>query len=274
MSMNMLSRNLRIAAGGILASALLCGCARSSNSDTSEGYVLSHRSEYGAAAKAFDEALKANPDDAEAYYGRGVAHMCTGQYAAAIADYSSAIRLDPRWFDYKNRAGSYEETGNYAAALANLNHAIALEPKDPVISVMRADLYARSGQVQAAKADLDKAAIKAGASPSPIYLNELAWVLATSPSEQIRNGPDALRYATEASDMANRDNPAELDTLAAAYAANDQFDEAVKWERKAYELEKADQPERLNALQEMNDNLALYAKHQPDRETQITVSVH
>jgi tetratricopeptide (TPR) repeat protein len=68
-----------------------------------------------------------------------------GQYAAAIADYSSAIRLDPQWFDYKNRAASYEETGDYARALADINEAMALEPKDPVLSVIRAGLYARSG---------------------------------------------------------------------------------------------------------------------------------
>jgi len=72
--------------------------ARSSNSYTSEGYVRSHRFQYGAAAKAFDEALKADPDDAQAYNGRGIVRMCTGQYAASIADYSSAIRLDPQWF--------------------------------------------------------------------------------------------------------------------------------------------------------------------------------
>jgi tetratricopeptide (TPR) repeat protein len=100
---------------------------------------------HGAAAKAFDEALKADPDNAQAYYGRRIVRMCTGQYAAAIADYSSAIRLDPQWFDYKNRAASHEETGDYARALADINEAIALEPKDLVPSVIRAGLYARNG---------------------------------------------------------------------------------------------------------------------------------
>jgi hypothetical protein len=48
----MRSKILRIAAAGMLAASLFCGCARSSNSYTSDGYVLSHRFQYGAAAKA------------------------------------------------------------------------------------------------------------------------------------------------------------------------------------------------------------------------------
>jgi tetratricopeptide (TPR) repeat protein len=115
--------------------------ARSSNSYTSEGYG-SHRFQYGAAAKAFDEALKADPNDAQAYNGQGIVRMCTGHYAASIADYSSAIRLNPQWFDYKNRAASHEETGDYARALADINEAIALEPKDPVLSHSRRPLRA------------------------------------------------------------------------------------------------------------------------------------
>jgi tetratricopeptide (TPR) repeat protein len=266
---------LRMAAGGMLAAGLLCGCARSSNSYTSEGYVLSHRYEFGAATKNFNEALKTDPDNAQAYYGRGTALLLTGQYTAAIADFSSAIRLDPQWFDYTNRAGSYEETGDYARALADLNEAIALEPKGPALLVMRADLYARSGQVQMAKADLEKAATMVGTSPSSSYLNDLAWTLATSPSEQIRNGADALRFATEANEMCEWKGPPQFfGTLAAAYAANGRFDDAVKWQKKAYELAQADEPERVYGLKEMKESVALYEKHQAKRETAIVISPH
>jgi tetratricopeptide (TPR) repeat protein len=268
----MQSKILRMVAGAMLAAGLFGGCARSSNSYTSEGYVLSHRFEYGAATKAFDEALKADPDNAQAYYGRGIVRMCTGQYDAAIADFSSAIRLDPQWFDYKNRAASFYETGDYPRDLADLNEAIALEPKDPVLSLIRAGLYARSGQVQTAKADLAKAAIKAGTSPSPMYLKGLAWILATTPSEQIRNGPDAVRFATEACKMTEWREPEFLATLAAAYAANGRFDDAVKWQKKAWELAQVNESERLNALRGMKQGVALYEKHQPYRETPIVIS--
>jgi hypothetical protein len=52
------------------------------------------------------------------------------------------------------------------------------------------------------------------------------------------------------------------------------FDDAVKWQKKAYELAQAEQPERLNALEGMKESLALYEKHQPNRETPIVISPH
>ena len=36
-----------------------------------------------------------NPDDADAYYNRGVDYMDIGQYERAIEDYTKAIQIDP-----------------------------------------------------------------------------------------------------------------------------------------------------------------------------------
>jgi hypothetical protein len=58
--------------------------------------------------------------------------------------------------------------------------------------------------------------------------------------------------------------------LAAAYAENGQFDQAILWQKKACALQKAQYPDRLTHLQELNDRLALYEKHQPYRESQLT----
>ena len=115
------------------------------------GTSLWHRGDYDAAVSAFDKALKADPDDAEAYYGRGRAHSGAGQYDAAIADYTSAIRLDPRSFDYDNRAVAYEQTSRWTAALADYNETIRLEPRRASLYVRRAALYARAGDVQKAQ---------------------------------------------------------------------------------------------------------------------------
>jgi tetratricopeptide (TPR) repeat protein len=42
-----------------------------------------------------DEAIRLNPQDAEAYYDRGVAYTNLGQYERAIQDADEAIRLNP-----------------------------------------------------------------------------------------------------------------------------------------------------------------------------------
>jgi tetratricopeptide (TPR) repeat protein len=267
-------RILRIAIGGVLAATLGCGSARSAHSYTREGFVLSHRGEYRAATTAFDQALKIDSNDAEAYYGRGVTQLCAGQYDAAISDYTSAIRLDPRLIDYRNRSYAYEQTGDYVRALADLNEAINLDPKDSMLYLDRASLYGQSGEVQAAQADLDKAADINRVSPALGYANGRAWILATSPSVQIRDPAVALRLATETSKVSAWSNPLVLDTLAAAYAQTGQFDNAIKWQKKACELAQAKLPGRLDELQKMNARLALYEKHQPYVETKIAGLTH
>ena len=218
--------------------------------------------------------MKSDPDSAEAYYGQGLADACTGQYDAAIADYSSAIRLDPRWRAYRNRAQAYEQKGDYMHALADLDAAIDMRPDDSLIYLQRAHLYARSDQRQAAKADQDKATKLEGKLPSVSYFNEYAWILATSPSEQVRNGPMALEYATYAADMSVWQRPGILDTLAAAYAQNSQFDQALRWAEKACELQQTNQPGWTLELQRMNARLALYEKHQPYREEPIAAPAY
>ncbi|TRU85433.1 MAG: tetratricopeptide repeat protein, partial [Microcystis novacekii Mn_MB_F_20050700_S1D] len=43
----------------------------------------------------YNQAIKLNPDDANAYYNRGVAKYNLGDNQGAIADYNQAIKLKP-----------------------------------------------------------------------------------------------------------------------------------------------------------------------------------
>ncbi len=67
-------------------------------------------------------------------------------------------------------------------------------------------------------------------------LNAFAWLLATHRDPGIRNGRLAAKYARLAVD-GNKEPPwGHVDTLAAAYAASGDFDSAVKYQRRAIEL--------------------------------------
>jgi eukaryotic-like serine/threonine-protein kinase len=66
----------------------------------------------------------------------------------------------------------------------------------------------------------------------------LAWMLATSPYFEVRNGPEAVRYAVQAASRSNRQDAEILDTLAAAYAETGEFDQAISVERQAMALSK------------------------------------
>jgi Zn-dependent protease len=63
--------------------------------------------------------------------------------------------------------------------------------------------------------------------------NNLAWLLAVCPIDALRNGPEAVEHATWACNATGWSKPNCLGTLAAAYAEVGDFDQAVRWHRRA-----------------------------------------
>ena len=90
--------------------------------------------------------------------------------------------------------------------------------------------------------------------------NSLAWALSTSPDETIRNGKEAVKYAKMA--LAQKDLPAILDTLAAAYAEMGRFDAAIRTQKKALAQLRQGSPHRS----EFEDRLESFKRKQPWRE--------
>jgi tetratricopeptide (TPR) repeat protein len=69
--------------------------------------------------------------------------------------------------------------------------------------------------------------------------NNLAWVFATSPDAEFRDGPKAVELAERTLHTPGGENPAVLRTLAAAYAANNRFPEAVATAERGQHLAEA-----------------------------------
>jgi tetratricopeptide (TPR) repeat protein len=67
-------------------------------------------------------------------------------------------------------------------------------------------------------------------------LNNLAWVLAASPDDELRNGAEAVRLAGRACELTHYGEPLFVGTLAAAYAEAGRFPEAVTTAEKAEQL--------------------------------------
>lgn len=62
---------------------------------------------------------------------------------------------------------------------------------------------------------------------SIVAQDELAWVFATHPSQELRDGHEAVRLAEHACALTKRTNPVLLATLATAYAETGNFDQAI-----------------------------------------------
>lgn len=94
-------------------------------------------------------------------------------------------------------------------------------------------------------------------------LNNLGWILATSPDPKTRNGKKAVEVARSACELTHFQEPRLLGTLAAAYAESGQFSDAVQTTERAI----AEAKERnLNDVVEKNEPLLdLYRARKPFR---------
>jgi len=79
----------------------------------------------------FDTALNLDPKDVDALYERGNVYLHRKDYGKAIADYDAAIQLRPGAAGlWDNRGMAYHESGQYERAIKDYDEAIRLNPKD------------------------------------------------------------------------------------------------------------------------------------------------
>src|SRR5215467_12809874 len=96
--------------------------------------ALDSRPDSPGAVADYTKAIKLNPNNAEAYYNRGVARLIQGDKTGAIIDCTEAIKLDPTY------AKAYHRRGDARAAQSDKTGAIKDYQK-------AADLYKRQGKL-------------------------------------------------------------------------------------------------------------------------------
>ena len=108
--------------------------------------------------------------------------------------------------------------------------------------------------------------IAADAPDSPRMLDELAWLLATYPDSNSRDGREAVRLAERACALTERQIPALLDTLAAAYAEVGDFPRAISVTNEA--VNRAHSSGDNDAVKLSENILASLNKNLPYRQQQ------
>src|SRR5262245_25363597 len=111
-----------------------------------------------ACTRAIGSGFYRNHDLSVLHYNRAVSHRKQGEDEAALADYSTAIRIDPRYEKpFNNRGNVRKDMGDTDGALADYSEAIRLKPDYHTALANRADLYDDKGEFDLALADLDRA---------------------------------------------------------------------------------------------------------------------
>ena len=196
----------------------------------------------------------ADPKSAVRAAAAGETALSGGEYAKAVELFTKAITEDnanPSF--YGNRGSAYSYLGKLDEALKDyetaIKKAIAISgnPKDKRLAYFlynRGYAYEHAGLIKEALADYEKTIELDPAYPDAH--GNSAWILATHPDATIRNATKALEYALIEAKSSKTERAATLDTLAAAYAANGQFDEARRQQQQA--VSKADTPEEKKEL--------------------------
>jgi tetratricopeptide (TPR) repeat protein len=249
-----------------------------------------------AAISYWQRSLSLKPDAADVYNNLASAYYKQEKYDQAIAHWRKALELKPDWdevqakleklIDMKqwldkitgceqrimadpNDAGAYNELatlyygrGHTAEAIENWEKAVAITPDDADMRGALGTAYYRQGELRRASEQWGKA-VELRPDWAAMY-NNLAWLLATTADEQLRDGERAVKLAERACELTEYKQAGALDTLGAAYACAGRYDEAAEAAEKGVKL--AREAGQAQLAEDIGKHLALYKDGKPYRE--------
>ncbi len=122
------------------------------------GIAYASYCKYDQAIANFDSAIEINPRYAKAYTHRGNVYWHKHQYDQAIANYTTALVINPRdAVAYNNRGIAYVSKGRYIPAIADFDRAIEINPRYAKAYTNRGNVYWHRGQYDQAVSDYNKA---------------------------------------------------------------------------------------------------------------------
>lgn len=105
----------------------------------------------------FSEAIRQNPQSADAYYQRGLARLNRKKAKEALADFNEALKLDPRLAEaYDGRGQAHSTAGDPVAASKDFDKAIELKPDLASAYQHRGDNLKELGKSSAGKDLVDE----------------------------------------------------------------------------------------------------------------------
>ena len=197
------------------------------------GAALLRKGDLDVAIAHFEMALQKVPQGSKArkgiYRNLGDAYSRKGLVGEAIIQFEKALSIAPNYPEAHHDLGNaLRHQGRFREAIAHYQYALRIEPR------------------------------------SVLTMNNLAWMLATCPDASVRNGARAVELAAEANRLSGGGDPLVLHTLAAAYAENGQFSQAIDTAQRALQL--AQEQSKSALMGALPNEIALYRAASPYHE--------
>lgn len=229
-------------------------------------YIFALRGENAQEIRDYDQVLRLQPHNARAYLARGAAYALQKNWGKAIDDYNQAVQFAPEsTAAYVYRAVAHAARGESDDALSDYEDALRINPQDVLTLDNRGRFWVRQNEWEKGIADWRKG-IELEATNAVPY-NSLAWVLATSPKDNVRDGKEAVVLARKACELSAWKNWAFIDTLAAACAEAGDFEQALRYQTQAVEQAVRIPAAPAETRTEMRERVGLYREHKAYRET-------
>jgi tetratricopeptide (TPR) repeat protein len=197
------------------------------------GIIFLDKGELDEAISKLQAAIDLRPENAPAHDNLAKALLKKGQVAEAIVHYRKFLELEPASVEARNTLGTVLiQQGHVREALDQWQEALATQPENGNAA------------------------------------SNLAWVFATCPDDSIRDGMRATDLGERALRISGGKIPMIYKVLAAAYAENGRFADAVETAQRGADLATIQGNPGLVA--ELQSNIALYQSGRPLRDPNIT----
>lgn len=216
---------------------------------------------------ALERGLRRSPNDANLLTTKAEILAAERRYGAAAEALERLLAAHPYARPARMRLGAMKIlSGDEAAGLAILRELTPTPLDPPQDQLLIAQVWREAGED--AEAVRRYQAILNAWGEVPAAQLQLAWILATTPDESLRDPRRAERLAGRVLRLLRGHSPQALDVLSAAYAAQGRFDEAVDAGEKAWELALKRNDAALAA--QIQSRIELYRRGAPYREKRWT----
>jgi Tfp pilus assembly protein PilF len=196
------------------------------------GIIFLDKGQLDKAISKLEAAIDLRPENAPAHNNLAKALLRKGQVSEAMVHYRKFLELEPANVEARNALGTaLIQQGHVREAIDQWQEALATQPENGNAA------------------------------------SNLAWVFATCPEDSIRDGTRAAELGERALRISGGKIPMIYKVLAAAYAENGRFAEAVETAQRGAELATGQGNPALAA--ELENNIALYQSGRPLRDPSI-----